>query len=763
LPLRRSFRELRRRPARNFLVIITIGIAFALLLSSTMLDKSMQITLDNQRKLTSYSDIQIITNGTIPNNLVTNISSVSNVDIVELRTIVTANITLGSQSQIVSILGVPSPQQPLVDPVSLDSGTYFSSADELNVIQSSSWNGKLNSFTLYTSNSSLLVHVIGTGSSPDLQETNSLIMPTQTILRLFPSENITSIILIRLNNPDQAVQTANTINQLFNSSNISNVNIRFTQRSYFWESFQAFFTHYIFIIGIVGLVLGAIIVYASSKLKVERETYEIGVFKAVGATKKDLLIMFLSDGFVMSICAILIGFLIGYFFLSVLVYFVSSAAHLATFATTTVDPITILELSGLTIALTVFAVFSSSYSAITSSPQSTLQKRYGTKISSRASKNNGFRVRFIRRNLQRAKSRYIAVGLIILLSTSAAFAMVSTLSATQKALDTFGNGLPDIYVHNYSPTNITGTVRLLESNGDIQAAEPLANGMIFLNEGLAAGIQGIALDSSVQNMSSLLKDGRTIRSNDEVVISSFLSSKITKSVGDNLTFSVNEVSVKTFSLRIVGVVYFPSPEIYASFSFVQSSVLSLNNLNSQNSVDYIVKVKDNVSINDALHSLTQKHLNSYIVSARSELGLETSQYVLPLDILNYSIIFLMIILSALSVFTMIAVGLLERRREYSILKVVGVTPRGVIGSIILEILLVTLPFAILGIPLGFLLANISLQAAQMLMSVPFTAWFSPGIQVVIITFLLEIGCALLGSLPSLGLAWQKANSDLRYE
>ncbi len=725
-----------------------------------MLDRSMQTTLNNQRALTTYSDIQAITSGTIPSNLVSNISAVNNVDIAELQTMVTASIKVGSQSQLVTILGLPSPQQPLVDPVSLQSGTYFSSEDELNAIQSTSWAGQLNSFTLFTVNSSVLVHVIGTGSSPDLEQPNSLIMPTQTILSLFPSQNITSILLVRLDNPAQAVQTANTINQLFNSSNINNVNIRFTQRSYFWESFQAFFTQYIFIIGIVGLVLGAIIVYATSKLKVERETYEIGVFKAIGATKKDLLIMFISDGFLLSICAVILGLVIGYFFLSLLIFFVSNAAHVGAFATTTLDPLTILELSGLTIALTVLAVFSSSYSAITSSPQSTLQKRYGSKISSRLSKNNSFMARFIRRNLQRAKSRYLAVGLIILLSTSSAFAMVSTLSGTQSALDKFGNGLPDLYIHYYSPANVTAEVSSLENNKNVQAAEPLATGTIFLNEGLVAGIQGITLESKVQNMSSLLKAGRVIQSDDEVVISSFLASKIQKGVGDNLTFSVDEVNVKTSSLRIVGVVYFPVPEVYASFSFVQGSVLGLN---SQYSTDYAVKVKGNSAINNVIGSFTQEHLNGFVVSASSELGRETSQYVLPLDILNYSIIFLMIILSSLSVFTMIAIGLLERRREYSILKVVGVTPRGVIGSIILEILLVTVPFAILGIPLGFLLANISLQAEQSVMSVPFTAWFAPGIQVVIITVLLEIGCALFGTLPSLGLAWKKANSDLRYE
>jgi len=77
-------------------------------------------------------------------------------------------------------------------------------------------------------------------------------------------------------------------------------------------------------IGLISLITGAIGVFNTSYASVIRRTKEIGIYKAIGASRSDILWIFLWESIFTAICGGLFGCLLSYLFVQGLNYFLSS-------------------------------------------------------------------------------------------------------------------------------------------------------------------------------------------------------------------------------------------------------------------------------------------------------------------------------------------------------------------------------------------------------------------------------------------------------
>jgi ABC-type antimicrobial peptide transport system permease subunit len=758
--LRWSVRDLHRRPGRYILSVVTIGLAVALVLSSTMVSASMQATLDNQRRLIQYADIQVLFGRPAPESIIANMSRIPNVQTAEPRIISFVKLAVPGIGVLSNVpaFGVPSPQQPLVDPIQLSSGSYFQTANENSTILSPQWFYSGSEITLVTSSGPTQLTVKGVGSSPDLGVQNSIAMPLKTLQHLLFNQSVINAAYVRLVNPS----TAKTAGDLLVSATAGYApDLRFTTRSYFWESYQNFFAQYIFAIGLVGTGLGAALLATSTRLKVDRDEYMIGILKSLGMTRRGLTYLFATEGLVFGVSALIIGVFLGYVFLTGLVLVISSAAHVGGYEVIAMDLRTIVTVGALTLGITVGTILLSSYNKIKGPAQSALLARYGASLRSRPGSKLPASFRLTIRYFAGRKVRLVSTGLVVLLATASVLTMVNTLSATEQSLNIIGMALADILVHYSSQTRVNSTMLTLTIPG-VRAVEPLGIGDIFLTRGFASNIWGVPLNTQVPRLGTILKEGRTVAADNEVVISSFLADKLQQYLGDQLQFTTGGITTQTLSLTIVGITYFPFPLTFASYNFVSTMILKQD---SSYSSDYMLRVTD-PSITSQVVSSLQTQLGGYVLvsSGTDQLKSESDRYILPLDLLNLSIAALMIGLTASAVFGMTSVGLLERSKDYAVLKALGATPRRLFGWTIVETLFSSLPFAILGFLGGLALTSYVLAAAENIMLLPFSQWFSLSPLFITGSVGLETGLPLLGVLPLLWTnALRPAGPELKHE
>ena len=758
--LRWSLRDLRRRPRRYVLSVVTIGLAVALVLSSTMVSASMQATLDNQRRLTQYADVQVLFGRPAPESIIANISQIPNVQRVEPRIISFAELLAPGIGVLtnVPVFGVPSPQQPEVDPIQLSSGSYFQTADENSTILSPQWFFSGSEITLVTSSRSTQLTVKGIGSSPDLDVQQSISVPLKTLQHLLFNQSVINAAYVRLVDPSGAKTTGDLL-AAFTSRYVPD--LRFMTRAYFWESYQNFFSQYILAIGLVGTGLGAALLATSTRLKVDRDEYMIGVLKSLGMTRRGLTYLYATDGLLFGASALIIGVPLAYLFLTGLTLVISGAAHTGGYEVIVMDLRTVATVGALTFGVTLGTILLSSHNKIKGPAQPALLARYGASLKSRPGSKLPAGFRFTIRYFTGRKMRLVSTGLVVLLATASVFTMVNTLSATDQSLNIIATSLADILVHYTGQTQVNSTISTLTILG-VRAVDPLAIGNIFLTRGFASNIWGEPLNTQVPRVGTILKEGRTVAADDEVVISSFLADKLQQNLGDQLRFTTGGITNQTLSLTIVGIAYFPFPLTFASYTFVSTMILRQD---PSYSSDYMLRVTDPSITSQVVDSL-QTQLGRYVLvsSATDEVKGESARYILPLDLLNLSIAALMIGLTASAVFGMTSIGLLERSKDYAVLKALGATPQRLFRWTIVETLFTSIPFAVLGLLGGLALTSYVLRSAENIMLLPFSQWFSLNPVFITGSVGLEIGLPLLAVLPLLWTnALRPAGPELKHE
>jgi len=577
-------------------------------------------------------------------------------------------------------------------------------------------------------------------------------------------------LLVRVTDPTDAAQVADTVDRLLRRQGIQHgaPEIR-NLRNYPGKRELDALIIVMFLFSGLGLVLSSFLVVNTLTATIGEQTAEIGVIKALGGQRSQVLILYVCESLAYGLVGTLLGIAAGALAGWRLLAWIGSLANANIPFLVSPVGVALGALVGLGVAgvggliparrgarLSVKEAISS-YGIATTYGEGGLDR-----LLARVRGLPPLAVMAVR-NLARRKGRSALTLMVITLSAAsflgATFARDSVNAAVVEIYETYA---ADGWMW-VSPPQTRSFEGALATVDGVEYAEgwALANGVVGLSE---ARLWGVPSLSSLYQ--AVLADGRWFRQeeHDTVVLSSELAEREGLQVGDRVEI---ETVSRYRSFTVVGIAIDNTIFLGSSLAgkaFVPRETLSrmLGQAHRYSFYALGLVSRDRPIADEALSGLEWRFAeqNPSLTPIYEEIAsAEEASRLLTIGMV--AMVALVAMVGALGIVNTLTLNVLERRREVGVLRAMGATDAALVISFVGEGLVLGALGWVLAIPVGYLLgALMTRQLSRVLFGLEMVS--SPRALVTSLVF--TVGLALAASIwPALGAAHTSASDALRYE
>ncbi|MDP1553478.1 MAG: ABC transporter permease [Methanobacteriaceae archaeon] len=204
-----------------------------------------------------------------------------------------------------TVLGIDSKNLEMYD-VKVTNGSAYSSANEVVIGKTAADNqNKTIGDTVSISNQTF--KIVGIYETGETMQDNGIIMSLTTLQNITNNTGKVSSILVKTNDSSNADKTAQSIESKYSDLSTS-TSLSGMDRM---NSSLDIIKSAVWGISLLAILIGGIIVVITMLKSVSERTREIGVLKAVGWTKKWVMVMIIGESLILALIASIVGILIG--------------------------------------------------------------------------------------------------------------------------------------------------------------------------------------------------------------------------------------------------------------------------------------------------------------------------------------------------------------------------------------------------------------------------------------------------------------------
>jgi putative ABC transport system permease protein len=339
------------------------------------------------------------------------------------------------------------------------------------------------------------------------------------------------------------------------------------------------------------------------------------------------------------------------------------------------------------------------------------------------------------RGLAGRKLRAVLTGIAIVLG-------VAMISGTYVLTDTIDRAFSNLFTESYAGTDavVTGKGVDISIDGETVDAPPVDDAMldtvrsvpevavatgsviddygakILTSDGEAVATGGapsfgfgIDTDPALSQFNPLnLVEGRWPAAEDEVVIDAGTADDQKYAVGEQVEISTLE---PTRSFELVGVAQYSGVDSLGTATFAVFTIPAAQELlNREGQFDAVsAAAKEGVSEDDLVEAIASVlPPEAQVVSATQEAADQTDEIGTFTSIIRYFLLAfagIALFVGAFVIFNTFSITVAQRTREFATLRTIGASRRQVLGSVVLESLVIGLVASLIGLLLGVLLAE----------------------------------------------------------
>lgn len=260
--------------------------------------------LFNQTKVTEIQQITGVANatGVLTTNVNMNDSSSSS----NTTSSPDGSMGQGNFKMMYSVIGIDSNYLSMEDIV-ITNGTKYSSANEVIVGEraANSLNKTIGD-TISLSNQTF--KIVGIYETGNFQNDNGIVMSLSKLQNLTGNNGQISLILVKSGDNVDSSDLADTIEEKYTNELTTSTSLSGMDRM---QQGLETISSGAWAVSLLAVLIGGIVVVVTMMKAVNERTREIGVLRAIGWTKKRILLMIIGESTVLSIIAVLVGLTVG--------------------------------------------------------------------------------------------------------------------------------------------------------------------------------------------------------------------------------------------------------------------------------------------------------------------------------------------------------------------------------------------------------------------------------------------------------------------
>jgi ABC-type lipoprotein release transport system permease subunit len=571
LYLRYALRGLTKRRWRSFFIIFMMMIGVMLMTGTSIAMNSIPSMAEATAGEANMADYSLNV-GFMPRSIVDKIC--------ENRTdIMTYEVRIVYSSTAYTVQGWPESTEILLfgveknatlNKVSMTGGRLFGDDEEAIVVEQDYGENVLGkNLTVEMPSGNVTVKVVGMCRAVwmprwAVSSQAYALIPLSVLQRFLNANGTVNQILVKVNEGYDPIESMNNLSKEFEPygpvlKSIEGTVIPFIET-------QSYYDYLVRLFSLIGYSLFAVslaLMYSSLSLMVTQEFREIGTLKALGTTRRGILVTYTLRSIFLGLLGSIFGALMGIVVANTLVTGFTSMN--LTFEGVAYAPIAVANMvqenkevlaiySGLGLGLSVALVFPSSLSASRVAASQAIKSFPGLPSTSRGSKpksrHGPLFIRYAFRSLARKKGREAIVVLVIVISVAINSTLIAASESQQAVLSETSRALNfDFFICLNKRFNST---LLMED------LKPFENRTVFSefgyytqarSLGYSFFIIGVPVDASYFNYS--IVNGRWLRDNEDgIVLTEHLAETFGAQVGDNLTLSNERISI---NVTVVGI------------------------------------------------------------------------------------------------------------------------------------------------------------------------------------------------------------------
>ncbi len=627
-----------------------------------------------------------------------------------------------------------------------------------------------------------LVGAIQTPNYPSasLLDYATMYAPSSEVIRLLGASGANGL-LLKVNDSARANDTARAISQLLDRRQIQHgsATVRDPENYLGKRELDALLA-VLAIFSAVGLVTSGFLVANTLAAIVTEQVSEIGALKAVGATRGQVMLVYLMSALVYGIVGTLLGLLIGMFASWRLMAFIGTLLNLS--VTFQISPLGIGLGAFVGIFITLLAGMIPAFAA-TRIPVKRALEAYGITPTYGAGRLDRALQKIIAlpplaamsvRNLARRKSRALVTMLVIGVAVATSLAAQAVSASVDFAIDDlFHTYRADAWVWfgEYISDNMTAALTTVEG---VERAEvwSLQNAWVTRKDAKeskgakAARARIWGLPAHTELYVANLQQGRwyDAGASDETVISTDFVESLGVRLGDTIQVDTDD-ELRTF--RIVGITIdnsvFLGSQVAGKVFIPETVVAKMQGREGWATFFAVGFTQHDVEgVEAQLDAISQKFKRYQMGSdsaVREVKGAKEQTRILTIALGAMSV--LVGLIGALGVVNTITLNVLERRREIGVLRSVGASDSNVMQTFLTEGLAFGIGGWLIGIVLGFPLGLILTRVMEAVLF-HLNYVFTPQMILTSLGFalLITVGASLI---PALAAARMKVKEVLRYE
>jgi putative ABC transport system permease protein len=498
------------------------------------------------------------------------------------------------------------------------------------------------------------------------------------------------------------------------------------------------------IMGVASLLLGLLLVYITVSAIISQQVSQIGVLKAIGASRKQILFVYYTIAFIYGLLAMVLALALG-----------ALAAHGLRIMLTSMFGI---ETGPLTIS-TSAAVVQIMVSLVTPLVVATGPILRGSGITVREaissyglSGGGGWldtllaKLTFISRMIAMAISNTfqnkIRVSLVLVALVGAGMMFVGVLSVQNSINRTFSDIYLEIFQADITftlsePERIDQIIPLTLDYAAVDVVEMHLNTQATANatDDRDAGeekatVSGIPVPSSIYQPD--ITSGRWLLPEDQftVVVNEALAEKLGVAIGDRITLDIpGETEI---DWEIVGFIYEPivggANVVYLPQETLQDEMGEINQANQ-----VWIKIDDANAIETSQHATNLRAIYGAVgieptITNEDTLAERTANQIESLSVMVLLLFILAVIIAAVGAIALsgvLGINVLERRREIGVLRSIGAGNRAIATLFITEGILLGWLSWLIAYPISIVTGDLLTQALESALGAEFTYVYSP--------------------------------------
>lgn len=637
---------------------------------------------------------------------------------------------------------------------------------------------KIGDFIIYRGGSDNREHqlmVSGFARSPaypnaSLLQTASAFVNQSEMQRMLGTKGFNEI-LVRLNDFAGKDETRRQIEDSFKKRNLQFGSfVARDPETYLGKNELDILLTLLLVFSVLGLVISGFLVANTLSAIVTEQMGEIGALKAIGASSRQILQLYLIEGLLYGLAGTILGVLAGFAGGKILLEFLGNMLNFQ------VEGF-LFQWNALVLGFVVGILVSVVATLLPAWRGTTIPVRealdsYG--ISNSFGKSWVDRlltrlrifpplVAMALRNLTRRKARNLVTFGVISLSCAAFLASQSTSASVDKTAESFYRlYLTDAWVSfdtGRLGNQFAASLRTVEG---VELAEPWSKSRGIISAS-STDVFGVLPDTQIYRKSIL--SGRWFNNgeNGVVAISNVLAAAKNIKLNDIIQLEINR---KLYRYNVIGILddstrYLTSNALGKVFMPLDEAERVMGHQAQADYFTITTTQKDPAFVDQTLRTIEQRFrtLQPTTITAYSDRQI-IEQISQSLKLLLYAMVVLIALVGTLGVVNTITLNVLERRREIGVLRSLGASDRSMVQLFLTEgLFLGVLGFfagALLGYPLARLIVNLISQAT-------FPIEFLFDWQIVLFTFIFALVLSGSASLiPALGAARVKTGVILRY-